>query len=182
MPNRNLFFSYHHHADHGHLQSLRKMLAGRKIADYGFKDLDLGESSKRAISRHIQHRLWSSSITVVLVGEQTGSSAWIDWEIWYSLQSYQDPKVARRRFRPKGLLALYLPTSTHQLPERLQANLDSGYAIPLRWATIESSFDDQIEKAYANRQNTHLIQNELPLKDDPRALFGGLSLKKLFGR
>ena len=174
--------SYNHSSDYQYLQKLREKFKNRNFADYGFKEEDLGESSKMDISKKIQHRLWSSSVTIVLIGEKTGKSAWIDWEIWYSLQSYADPKVPRRKFKPKGLLALYLPGDNHNVPNRLQENIDSGYAVVINWEELEDAFDERVSQTFNNRTKLHLIKNTLPLQDNPRKLFGNLSLKKLFGR
>jgi len=180
LKKRNYFMSYHHSSDYIYLQKLREKFENKKFADYGFKEEDLGESSKMLISKKIQYRLWSSSVTIVLVGEMTGESAWIDWEIWYSLQNFRDSKVPRRRYKPKGLLALYLPIDKHNVPERLQSNIDSGYARELHWDEIDNLFDEKVSEAYNNRLKLNLIKNDIPLKDDPRKIFGKLSLKKLF--
>ncbi len=179
---KNYFMSYHHSSDFKFLKILREKLQGKRFADYGFKEEDLGESSKRSISHKIQSRLWSSSITIVLVGEFTGESSWIDWEIWYSLQNYRDAKIARRRFKPKGLLAIYLPVTTHNVPERLKVNIESGYAVEVTWNELDSMFDEKILKAHQNRIQTHLINNSMPLKDNPRKLFGDFSFERLFSK
>ncbi|MEO1437909.1 MAG: TIR domain-containing protein [Bacteroidota bacterium] len=180
MKRRNYFISYHHSSDLKYLKALRKKFQEKKFNDYGFKEEDLGEASKRFISKKIQSRLWSSSITIVLVGEQTGSSAWIDWEIWYSLQSYRSKKVTRRQFKPKGLLAIFLPVEIHHIPSRLQANLDSGYAVAIQWNDLLEEFDAKIEESYQNRSQTDLIRNKQPLMDNPRTPFNYLSLSGLF--
>ena len=44
--------------------------------------------------------IWSSSVTVVLVGSQTGASEWVDWEIWYSLRRIEAFGPAWRVFNP----------------------------------------------------------------------------------
>jgi len=172
--------SYHHSSDLISLLELRDKFKNKKFGDYGFKEKDLGESTKWKISKEIQSRLWSSSITIVLIGEKTGDSSWIDWEIWYSLQNFRDPKVSRRRFKPKGLVALYLNTENHNVPKRLQENIDSGYAVEIYWNELDSVFDDKISQAYKNRKQIELIKNEIPLKDNPRKKFSSLSLKGLF--
>lgn len=164
----NCFMSYHHSSDYSYLKQLREKIVGRNLSDYGFKEEDLGENSKYYISRKIQYRIWSSSVVIVLIGEKTGESGWIDWEIWYSLQNFRSSKVKRRAFKPKGIVALYLPVKKHNIPERLQANIDNGYAVELKWDEIEDLFDIKIKEAYINRKNVHLIQNQLKLKENPR--------------
>jgi len=51
--------SYHHNSDFKYLEKLREKFQNKKFADYGFNEEDLGESSKRSISKNIQHRLWT---------------------------------------------------------------------------------------------------------------------------
>ena len=181
LKKRNYFISYHHNSDLVYLQELRKKFTNRTFADYGFKDENLAESSKRFISDKIQYRLWSSSVTILLIGEKTGDSTWIDWEIWYSLQKLKDSNISRRSYKPKGLLALYLPVKRHNVPPRFQANLDSGYAEKIYWEQLDTLLDTKLDQAYRNRAKTHLIVNDIPLKDNPRKLFSRLNFKGLFG-
>ncbi len=180
MSKRHLFLSYHHNSNKLELAELRKKTGIKKFGDYGFKYQNLGKNSDLYIAKKIKDRLWSISVTVVLIGAETGKSAWIDWEIWYSLQSYQNPDLAKRRFNPKGLLALYLPGNKHDVPARLQANIDSGYAKELHFKDVDTSFEKMVEEAYKNRQNRHLIRNEIPLRDDPRSIFENLNPDQLF--
>ncbi|MEB2777472.1 TIR domain-containing protein [Algoriphagus sp. D3-2-R+10] len=168
---RNFFVSYHHHSNFNFLNDLREILHDRSLRDYGFKELDLGESSKYGISRYIQYRIWSSSITVVLVGDQTGESDWIDWEIWYSLRNISAHGSAKRVFKPKGIVALFLPVDFHNVPKRLQANLDSGYALRLNWEDLDKDFYACLERAYLNRKNVHLIKNGRIPKINPQSYF-----------
>lgn len=140
------------------------------MKDYGFKEMDLSESSKYSISRKIQYRIWSSSITLVLVGEVTGLSEWVDWEIWYSLQNLKASGPARRVSKPKGLIALYLPVGKHHVPQRLQENLDTGYAVRLDWKDLGTDFYLSLEKAYQNRNLLGQIQNQMKPRINPQGI------------
>ncbi len=171
MAKRNYFFSYQHLQDSKHLKTLREKFDNHTFSDYGFKEQDLAKASKYKISRKIQYRLWSTSITIVLVGEETGLSKWVDWEIWYSLRTIQIKNQSNRRFNPKGLIALYLPVNSHSVPARLEANLKSGYARKLLWKDLETDFDAVVEEVYRHRSQTHLIDNSLPRKIEPRLYF-----------
>ena len=144
------------------------MLADPNIYDYGFKEEDLSEKSKYRISKKIQYRIWSSSVTVVLVGDETASSLWVDWEVWYSLQKFSGNKVKRRSFKPKGLLVIYLPVVKHTMPARLLENIESGYAVEIDWSEIPGSFYKKVEEAYNNRAKSHLIKNEIEPNINPR--------------
>ena len=182
MARTNYFFSYHHNSDLKYLKELRNRLKITSYGDFGFKDEDLGNETNRKIAKKIQYRLWSSSITIVLVGSETGNSSWIDWEIWYSLQRYYNKRHPRRSYKPKGLLALYLPVEIHNIPKRLAENIESGYAKEIRWEELEINFEDRVSQAINNRKALHLIRNQRALQDNPRALFGELAPEKLIQR
>ncbi|MCL6257473.1 TIR domain-containing protein [Aquiflexum sp. TKW24L] len=168
MTKRNLFFSYHHRSDVSYLLDLRKKLVGYKVSDYGFKELDLGEESKYRISRRIQYRIWSSSVVVVLVGERTGNSAWVEWEIGYALRSIRAKGPQKRIFNPKGLIALLLPTENPTMPKILQDQIDSGYAVTLEWNDVDKKFSEAIEQAIENRGNVGLINHTIKPKIHPQ--------------
>jgi hypothetical protein len=169
---RHFFISYHHSSTHLYLQEMRARLKDPRIKDYGFREVDLGEESKYSISRNIQYRIWASSVTVVLVGEHTGSSDWVDWEIWYSLRAMSAKGPSRRSFKPKGLVALFLPVDNLNIPRRLQENLDSGYAVALQWKDLELDFANTLDLAAESRSLSHLIRNQLPTKIKPQSPWG----------
>lgn len=175
--NLNLFISYQHYPDYRYLKELREKLSGtvfrKKIKDYGFKDQDLKEMSKYGISRKIQYRIWSASVTIVLVGETTGQSKWVDWEIWYSLREITANTISRRKFYPKVLIALFLPVTSHSVPQRLQENLDSGYASRIDWKDIDTQLEKVIASAIKSRHSTgrkKLIRNDKKLEVNPQWL------------
>ncbi|HSF52291.1 MAG TPA: TIR domain-containing protein [Algoriphagus sp.] len=168
----HFFVSYHHRSSAAFLQEMRARLNDPGIKDYGFRQIDLGENSKYSISKSIQSRIWATSVTVVLVGDQTGDSDWVDWEIWYSLRKLKAIGPARRAFKPKGLLAIFLPVSQHNIPKRLKENLDSGYALSLEWKDLEKEFYKKMILAFQNRTQKHLIRNDLPPNINPQGLFG----------
>lgn len=168
MPRRNFFISYKYSPDHAKIVELRQILGNENFFDYGFKELDLKEKSKWKISRYIQYRLWSSSVVIVIVGEETAESDWVDWEIWYSLRTIKKSKVSKRIFKPKGLLALYLPVEKHSVPERLQKNLDSEYAKAIYWEDLDMQFYSKVNEAYNNRGQYDLIKNDLKPRVNPQ--------------
>lgn len=171
MRKRNIFFSYHHSSDVSYLVDLRKNLTGYNVSDYGFKEIDLGEESKYRISRKIQYRIWSSSVVIVLVGEETGSSAWVEWEIGYALRSIRARGPKNRIFKPKGIIALILPTKKPNLPKILQNQIDSGYAVTLEWDKFNGQFSTAVELAIENRKNSCLINRAIKPKINPQGFF-----------
>ncbi|MFY9309620.1 MAG: TIR domain-containing protein [Bacteroidia bacterium] len=152
---RNCFVSYHHDYDSNYLEDLRKMKAGMKVADYSLKE-DIGHLSDETIYKKIRDKMRNCSVTIVLVGSRTGHRKWIDWELWASLRGYTHPYDPYKSFKPNGLLVIFLPIpwlSSHSIPDRLQDNIDSGFAVCMKWENIEADFESKVNYAYWNRTN-----------------------------
>jgi len=106
------------------------------------------------------------SVTIVLVGERTGHRKWIDWEIWASLRGYTHPYDTSRSFKPNGLLAIFLPTESYSIPNRLQDNINSGYAVSMKWENLKRDFESKVNYAYWNRTNVpYKIDNSRERQD-----------------
>ena len=61
---------------------------------------------------------------------------------------------------------IYLPTETHSIPKRLKANIDSGYAVSMRWKNIERDLESKINYAIWKRVNaSHEIRNNIERAD-----------------
>lgn len=156
---RNCFISYHHDYDQDYVEELRSVKAGMKVADYSLKK-DIGHLTDDTIYKKIREKMRNCSVTIVLIGERTGHRKWIDWELWASLRGYTNPYDPKKSFYPNGLLAIYLPGFTHSVPERLQDNIDSGYAVSMRWKNLRRDFESKVNYAYWKRvNNSHLIDN-----------------------
>lgn len=149
---RNCFVSYHHENDQKYLSKLRKVIGGMKVADYSLKD-DIGHLTEETIYKKVRTKMRNCSVTIVLVGERTGHRKWIDWEIWASLRSYTHPVDTFLSFKPNGLLVIFLPVNEHSIPERLQDNINSGYAVCMKWENLEKDFESKVNYAYWNRTN-----------------------------
>ena len=170
---RNCFVSYHHERDEKYLLKLRNVISGMKVADYSLKD-DIGHLTDDTIYKKIREKMRNCSITIVLVGERTGHRKWIDWEIWASLRSYSNPADTSKSFKPNGLLAIFLPYYNHSIPERLQDNISSGYAVSMKWENLERDFENKVNYAHWSRTNIlHKIDNRRKrLNEDYWDLFG----------
>lgn len=156
---RNCFVSYHHEYDSDYLDDLRDMKTGMKVADYSLKE-DIGHLADQTIYKKIRDKMRNCSVTVILVGSRTGHRKWIDWELWASLRGYNHPSDSYKSFKPNGLLAIFLPEWTHSIPERLQDNIDSGYAVCMKWENVERDFESKVALAYWRRtNNTYKIDN-----------------------
>jgi hypothetical protein len=175
LQSRNFFVSYHHDYDQEYVEELRQIKRGMKVADYSLKK-DISQYTDEQIYSVIRNKMRACSVTIILIGERTGHRKWIDWELWASLRGYKNSKDPKRSFRPKGLLAIYLPTASHSVPKRLKANIDSGYAVSMRWKNIERDLESKINYAIWKRDNaSHEIKNNLKRFD--RNAFNFLGLK-----
>nr|WP_282597825.1 TIR domain-containing protein [Croceivirga thetidis] len=168
--------SYHHNYDRKYVRALRKAKRGMRVADYSLKK-DISNYTDQEIYKVIRNKMRSCSVTIVLIGERTGHRKWIDWELWASLRGYKNSKDPRRSFRPKGLLAIYLPVKYHSVPERLQANIDSGYAVSMNWRNLERDLESKINYAVWKRDNaSHEIDNTLERAERNSINFFGLRI------
>lgn len=149
---RNCFVSYHHDYDSEYLEDLRDMKTGMKVADYSLKE-DIGHLTDQTIYKKIRDKMRNCSVTVVLVGSRTGHRKWIDWELWASLRGYTHPTDPYKSFKPNGLLVIYLPVFSHSVPDRLQDNIDSGFAVSMKWENVERDFESKVNLAHWRRTN-----------------------------
>ena len=173
---KNCFVSYHHGNDQRHISRLRRKIRGMKVADYSLK-YDIGNLTDDTIYKKIRSKMRNCSVTVVLIGERTGHRKWVDWEIWASLRGYNHPYDPIRSFKPNGLLAIFLPVASHSVPNRLQDNINSGYAICMDWKNLARDFESKVNYAYWNRTNkTCQIRNGRPRMDNDYWHFFGLRI------
>ena len=147
-----VFVSYHHGNDQKQADYLRtkygkdNVLLDRSL-DKAYENMT-NEQILAAI--RIEH-LKDSTVTIVLIGSETAKRKWVDWEINASLRSYG------QRSR-NGLLGIYLPTSG-DTPARLQDNIDSGYAVTMKWENISWQLESKIDEAFNNRKKADLVNN-----------------------
>ena len=98
---RQVFFSFHHGGDILRVGQVRNswLLRGMR-EDAGFVDAASWESIKRqgddAVRRWINNQLDGTSVTVVLIGQETSNRAWVRYEIQESHR------------RGNGLLGIYI--------------------------------------------------------------------------
>jgi hypothetical protein len=149
---RKCFISYHHESQEKYLIKLRDLIYEMQVADHSLKD-DISYLSTETIYKTVRKKMRGCSITIILVGEMTGYRKWIDWEIWASLRPYRHPVNPLLSFKPNGLLVIFLPGKNHSIPKRLQDNIDSGYAVCMKWENLERDFESKINYAYWNRTN-----------------------------
>ena len=147
-----VFVSYHHENDQRKAEHLRSTYGSdNTLIDRSLQDAYDDKTDDEILALIRTNHLKNSTVTIVLVGSETAKRKWVDWEIYASLRPYGD----RTR---NGLLAIYLPTAG-TTPARLQDNLDSGYAVSMKWENISTQLESKIQAAFDNRSKTDLVRN-----------------------
>ena len=104
---RNVFVSYSHRLDQSDADDFR-----RKFGD-SLENLDIGYLSDDTIKdNYIRPKIRQSSVTIVLIGKDTGGRWWVDWEIYYSMLK----TVGNER---NGVLGILFPNKEHNIPNRI---------------------------------------------------------------
>jgi hypothetical protein len=159
---RKIFVSYHHRGDQDYYDMLSRTFGGiyELLEDHSL-DHEVDSDNAAYVMRVIRENfITGSSCTIVLCGAATYGRKHVDWEIKATLDAQH------------GLIGVRLPSlmasanGTYTVPERLHANVESGYALWTDWSSIigsPASLTAQIEAARA-RPNT-LIANSTPMRE-----------------
>ena len=91
---------------------------------------------------YIRPKIRQSSVTIVLIGKDTGGRWWVDWEIYYSMLK----TVGNER---NGVLGILLPNKEHNIPNRILENSDYCEVISMPHSKFE--LEQAIERAYSKR-------------------------------
>ncbi len=158
---RKVFVSYHH----GNDQQFKDTFVSAFCDSYEvLTDTSLSRAldsdDPEYVSRRIREsHITGSSCTIVLCGKETRWRKYVDWEIKATLDKLH------------GLIGVNLPTNPRDTlgrvhkPDRLQDNIDSGYAVWRDWESVVSSLDHVtsiIELAISKPK--HLIVNSRTLR------------------
>jgi len=147
-----VFVSYHHANDQSRANHLRDTYGNdNTLIDRSLEDAYDDKTDDEILALIRTKHLKDSTVTIVLVGSETANRKWVDWEIYSSLRPYG----SRTR---NGLLAIILPTAG-TIPARLQDNIQSGYAVSMKWEYLSSQLDSKIQEAFDNRSKEHLVIN-----------------------
>jgi len=158
---RNIFVSYQHSTDQGYYDRLSEF-AGTYglIRDTSLRSAVNSDNAEYIMQRIREDYIDHASCTFVLCGVTTRWRRFVDWEIKATLD------------RKKGLVGVLLSTNrvvnggAHK-PDRLQDNIDSGYAV---WTT----WDDLIG---GGPEYTRLLV-EIAIARDPSLIENGRDLRK----
>ncbi len=122
---------------------------GLKMED----DIIDSNNTDYVMQRIRQLYLHDSTVTIVLVGKCTWARRFVDWEVQSSL------RISQSAPPPNGLIAIQLWNSYKSLPNRVNLNVESGYAKFYTYPSTTSNLSNIIDEAFRNRSNSDLIQN-----------------------
>jgi hypothetical protein len=135
LAKRKVFVSYHHGGDQVYYDAFSRTFCD----DYDvITDNSLGrridsEDVNYVIQRIRGEYVTGSSCSIVLVGKDTWGRKYVDWEIKATLE------------KEHGLIGVQLPTApitpqnTVTVPDRLNDNIKSRYALWLTWQELTAS-------------------------------------------
>ena len=168
-PKRRCFISYHH-ADELEVQAFLETYSNSHVFTHRALGLDMANDIVNSndtdyVMRRIREQyMQNTSVTIVMVGQNTWKRRYVDWEIAASLRNgFGSPA--------NGLLGIKLPSYTYgiqQYPDRLNDNLNAPgvadgtpcYARCIQYPINSAELRTAIEEAYQRRQTqSHLINN-----------------------
>lgn len=152
---KNVFLSYSHGLDQSDADDFKEKFSLDKgvFSNRSLENVDIGHLTDDTIkNNYIRPRIARSSVTIILLGKETGGRWWCDWEIYYSLLK----TTGNDR---NGLLGIRLPNKQHYVPKRLEKNLHMGEIIdmPRDYRTLENA----VEKVYELRWQKPNLEDPL---------------------
>lgn len=156
-----VFVSFHHALDEAYKIRFEHLFCHVEKAVYSHSvqdgELDTGLSTETIRQTIRDKHLRNSSVTVVLVGQETWKRKHVDWEISSSLRH----TMLNRR---SGLVGLLLPTrldchtparpTYNTIPARLVDNVRRGYATLHPWTEDVNQMVAIIHSAWSRRFTT----------------------------
>lgn len=163
-----VFVSYHHNNDQVYREQFERICSDAIVSH----SVDIGDIDPNANTDYVRQKirdeyLRDSTVTVVLVGNQSWQRKHIDWEIYSSLRDTQ--------YNPRsGLIGIILPTysrpepgkyTINTVPPRLWDNLktrDDGkepFARIYPWSTNSDTIQQWIHEAFLRREKIIPINN-----------------------
>lgn len=140
------FLSYHH-ADEGAVTGFMDEFGGafirRGISMPG--DVIDSDNTDYVMRRIRELYLQDSTVTIVLIGRCTWARRFVDWEVQASLRR------PRNGPPPNGLIAIQLWKSYASLPERVNRNVESGYANFYEYPANTRALASMVDEAFNAR-------------------------------
>ncbi len=165
MAKHKVFISHYHADDTAVNEFVNKFANEEKIFtakivgdDY---DTTINSDDPEYIMRKIREDyLTDSTVTIVLIGSETYKRKYVDWEIASTLR---DDSINKR----SGLIGIFLPNKNGRnttVPERLQDNINSGYAKLYEYPTYPHlELEKWIDEAYEQKEDGLKVDNSRKL-------------------
>jgi hypothetical protein len=159
-----VFVSYHHQRDQAYYDRFAKVFAdGYEIITDTSIDRKIGSDNVDYQQQVIREQhITGSSVTIVLCGAETWKRRWVDWEICMTLN------------KQHALLGICLPNNPKDIngkvvvPDRLHANIVSGYAHFIDWTEDPNVLRAAIDAATEKARQTRNIENSAPRMERSR--------------
>lgn len=158
---RRIYISYDHYRDAAAFEAFQKLfswLSEMKRDQSLEREIGSGDAES-FVTNLSQGPLEEVACMVLLCGSGTHLDKYVDWEIKAALDLGM------------GLLGVILPDnpsqSDHQpvLPNRMQRNFDSGYAVVCRWEELAQLKIDLIQRVnFSMSRPRELIDNSIDLQ------------------
>ena len=141
MAKRKVFISYHHKGEQKAVDDFVEQFS-EEYEVFTDESLDRAADSEDSeyLNQVCRDAIDGASVTIVMMGKQTGCRKFVDWEIRHTL------------FRKHGLVGISkrgLEDSDACLPERLVDNLKKRYAKWYKYPSSPGSLKGMIDEAYA---------------------------------
>jgi hypothetical protein len=171
MSNRHKVFVSYHHANDENYKRIFELRFGNRFGVIVPGSVQMGDIDTNLKTETIRQKirddyLRDTSVTVVLVGQETWQRKHVDWEISSSLRNTDlNPR--------SGLLGILLPShpdfgrpkfNPHLVPPRLADNVECGFATIYHWSEDPDKVQQWVHEAYLRKAR---IQ-----PDNSRDLFG----------
>jgi hypothetical protein len=154
-----VFVSFHHGNDRWYADRFSQLFHEQyeAVTDRSLETAIDSQNSEYVYRRIREEFINGTSCTVVLCGADTGDRKHVDWEIKATLDMGH------------GLLGVILPTCRrnmnghYMVPDRLNENVQSGYANWIHWTDVPAEMLQAINDARARSAKTALIRNAAPM-------------------
>ncbi len=158
---RKVFVSYSHRLDQGAADDFRSIFAEERDAfiDKSIRE-DIGQSGNETIKVRLSALIRDASVTVILIGQDTGGRSWVDWEIYNSLRKGSQNER-------NGLLGVRIPYKQQWIPQRLNDNVPQMGKI-IDWPSNYRTLANEIEEAYDCRWATPYLSAPLRQRNSYR--------------
>ena len=158
---RKVFVSYSHRLDQDSAERFSRIFSDKRdvFVDKSIR-YDVGDFRNETIKRHLGRLIADASVTVLLIGSETGGRWWVDWEIYNSLRR----NSGNNR---NAILGVRIPDKVRWVPDRLADNVP-GMGHIIDWPRDYRTLSNEIEAAYAKRTNTPDLSRSLRVRNSSR--------------